>query len=171
MDKTEEGIRLLRILVEAAGGTLGAAENILREPYTDETAKKHESLLTQLQETALAGFFHCASASVLFTDLDSIRGHYGRGLEDAYPGASPTFMSLARTYWTFKVCLIRCGPAPAVCLTLLRGIDLTFAGVFFPTPGVFSQPKWLRETTMRDLIGMSGANFDVEDYLRGNYYL
>jgi hypothetical protein len=171
MDKSEEGMRLLRTLVAAAGATLEAAEIILREPYTEETVRKHESVLMELQQTALAGFFHCASANVLFTDLDSIRAYYGRGLEDAYPGASATFLRLAKTYWTFKVCLIRCTPGSSVCFKLLWAIDETFAGVFFPTPGPFSPPKRLRETMMRDLITRSGAQFDVEDYVRGNHYL
>jgi len=168
---TEQAMRILQVLVESAGGTLEPVQHIMGQGYTDDVARNHAGQLREIHDTAIAGFFHCAAGNVFFADLGSIRAQYGRGLEDVYPGTSPTFMRLAKTYWTFKVCLIRCTPDSSVCIKLLWAIDETFAGVFFPTPGPFSPPRRLREIMMRDLITKSGACFDVEDYIRDNHYL
>jgi hypothetical protein len=119
------------------------------------------------------GFFHCAAKGVTFTDISRIKKFYGRTLQEAYPGVSPTFMKLARTFWTFKIILNECTEATFVCDSLLQDIEINFAGLFFPTPDWLgmSPPKELREQTMRKFIEESGADLDVEDYIRGNYYL
>jgi len=78
--------------------------------------------------------------------------------------------SATSSYWTFKLVLIECTTDQSVCTSLLQCIDVDFAGLFFPTPGI-SPPKELREKTMRTFIEQSGADLDVEDYIRGNFYL
>jgi hypothetical protein len=164
-------MRILQALVESAGGTLEPVQHIMGQGYTDDVARNHAGQLREIHDTAIAGFFHCAAANTTFTDVSRVTSYYGRGLEEAYPGATPTFMKLARTYWTFKVALISCTPNPSMAVKLLWAIDETFAGVFFPTPGPASLPNTLREATMRDLIVQSGAPLDADDYIRGNYYL
>jgi hypothetical protein len=171
MTTTEEAIRMLRTLVESAGGTLMQVEHVLSLGYADALVRQNSGPLQQVHEWAMAGFFHCAAASRTFADVGRVRAYYGRSLEEAYPGATPTFMKLARTYWTFKVVLVDCGPGSSMCVKLLWAIDETFRSVFFPTPGPASVSKSLRETTMRDFIVSSGAQLDVDDYIRGNYYL
>jgi len=201
MNKLTEGLRILQILVESAGGSIEPVRQLLQRNHEDLTARDDIAQLKVLFEAAIDGFFHCAARNVTFTDVSRIQefyGHlaseiaqatkkmgqvsriqefYGYTLEENYPGASPTFMKLARTYWTFKVILNemvlnnRSTPDRSVCLDLLQAIDINFAGVFFPTPGPFGRPKKLREKTMRALIEQSGADLDVEDYIRGNFYL
>lgn len=171
MTKTEQAMRILQILVESAGGTLEPVQHIMCRTYTDDVARNHAGQLRRIHDTAIAGFFHCAAANTTFVEIGRIRSQYGRNLEDAYPGATPTFMKLARTYWTFKVALIGCTPDSSACVKLLWAIDETFAGVFFPTPGPVSPPKWLRKKMMRELIQQSGAELDVEEYISDNYYL
>ena len=170
MNKVDEGLRILKVLVESAGGSIESTRYILQKSHTNVTARDDIARLEELQETAIKGFFHCAASNVTLTDVSRIRGFYGRTLEDNYPGASAAFMKLARTYWTFKVSLIKCVPDSSVCISLLQAIDLAFAGVFFPTPGI-SPSNELREETMQTLIEHSGADFDVEDYIKGNFYL
>ena len=170
MSKIDESLRILQILVESAGGSIEPMRHLLRRNYEDITAEDDAARLKELSELAVDGFFHCAARNITFTELSRIEEFYGRTLEENYPGASPTFMKLARTYWTFKVILIECTQEPSVCATLLRDIDLNFAGLFFPTPGI-SPPKGLREETMRTFIEQSGADLDVEDFIRGNLYL
>jgi len=171
MTKTDQAMYVLKTLVEAAGSTLEPARHILAHPHTNDVAKRSADALHRMHDAAINGFFYCAAQDRIFTEIGRVKGCYGRGLEEVYPGATPTFMKLARTYWTFKVALIDCGPNSSVCVNLLWAIDEAFAGVFFPTPGPFSPPKKLREETMRGLIRQSGADFDEEDYIRGNYYL
>lgn len=170
VSKVDEGLRMLQILVESAGGSIEPVRHLLRRNHSEVTSKVETALLEELRYTVVNGFFHCAARNITFTDLSRIKKFYGRTLEENYPEASPTFMKLARTYWTFKVILIECIPDPSVCVNLLQDIEIDFAGVFFPTPGI-SPPKELRETTMRTLIEQSGADLDVEDYIRGNFYL
>jgi hypothetical protein len=171
MSKVDEGLRILGVLVEPAGGSIEAVRQTLHKNDTDVTGTDNIAQLEALFDIAIDGFFHCAAHNVTFTDVRRIKEFYGRTLEDAYPGASATFMKLARAYWTFKVALMKCVPHESVCINLLQKIDVNFAGVFFPTPGPFRPPKKLREKTMRTLIEQSGANFDVEDYIRSNFYL
>jgi hypothetical protein len=170
MNKLEEALRILKLLVEPAGGSIESARSILSKndhALTEEEAAKLKGLYTK----AIDGFFYCAAQDLTFTNISKIKEFYGLSLEDRYPGASLTFMKLARTYWTFKVILINISSDTSACVNLLGVIDNSFAGVFFPTPGPFQPPKQLREKTMRILIEQSGANLDVEDYIRGNFYL
>lgn len=171
MTRIEQAVQVLRTLVEAAGGTLEPVQHILGCAYTDDVARNYAEQVRGLHDMAIAGFFHCAAADRTFADVGRIRSHYGRGLSEAYPNATPTFMKLAKTYWTFKVVLISCTPDPSMCVRLLWAIDESFAGVFFPTPGPVSPPKWLREKMMQDLIQQSGAELDVEEYISDNHYL
>jgi hypothetical protein len=107
----------------------------------------------------------------MFTDIGDVRAYYGRSLEEVYPFATPTFMSLARTYWTFKVVLMRLGSDPSLIARMLWRVDIDFAGVFFPTPGPFCPPAEARREAMATIIQASGAPFDLGDYLRNNPYL
>jgi len=171
MDKLGEGLRILRVLVESGGGSIEPTLQVLQKTDSNISAEDEIAQLEALFGSAIDGFFHCAAHNVTFTDVSRIQEFYGYTLEENYPGASPTFMKLARTYWTFKVALMKCVPHESVCINLLQEIDVNFAGVFFPTPGPFGPPKKLREKTMRTLIEQSDADFDVEDYIRGNFYL
>jgi hypothetical protein len=170
MDKVDASLRMLQTLVESAGGSIEPFRHILVQ-NADRTSESDIAQLSALEYTAIDGFFHCAAKNLTFTDIGRIRQFFGRTLEEAYPGASPTFMQLASTYWTFKLLLNESMPASSVVGGLLQAIDILFAGVFFPTPGPLGRPKEERETTMRFLIQQSGANLDLEDYIRGNFYL
>ena len=167
----DEGLRLLRTLVESTGATIGADIPLLRSTYSEKVAEIHTARLKALHDAAIMGFFHCAVANITFTNLNRVKQHYGRAIEDVYVGATPTFTKLARTYWTFKVTLLEWPQDNSICVHLLRAIDVNFASVFFPTPGPFSPPKRLREGMMRDIIQRCGADFDVEDYIKNNFYL
>lgn len=171
MATNAEARRVLQTLVEAAGGTLEPSVHLLDQLYTDQMAASHGMWLEQVQQAAISGFFHCAARDITFTEESRIESHYGAPLEAVYPGASNTFMALARTYWTFKVLLLGWRANSCLCVRLLWAIDQAFAGLFFPTPGPFSPPRKLREKTMRAIIRDSGADFDEEDYIRGNCYL
>ena len=169
MNKIDKTLEVLQVLVESAGGSINPYWNILVKE-ADMIAEDEINQIKTLYDTAINGFFFCASQDVIFEDLSKIVDFYGSPLEHAYPGVSKTFMKLARTYWTFKVVLNECKPDSSVCFALLQEVDINFAGLFFPTPGV-SPPKELREETMRTIIEQSGADLDIEDYIRGNFYL
>ncbi len=171
MSKKDESLKILQILVESAGGSIEPVRDLLCKNNNEAKSKEENSQLEKLHHIAFDGFFHCAACKVMFTDISKIEGFFGRTLEEAYPRVSPTFMKLARTFWTFKLVLNECAPNESVCTALLQDIDIDFAGLFFPFPGPMRQPKKLREKTMRTFIEQSGAELDVEDYIRGNFYL
>lgn len=171
MRTVDECLRILGLLVESAGGSIEAVRSTLERNRADAQTRDDLAQRESLRDVAISGFFHCAARNVIFTDLSRVKGLYGRALGEVYPWASPTFMKLARTYWTFKVALRECGHDESVCAGLLWSIDETFAGVFFPTPGPIAPSREMRETTMRLVIEESGANFDVEDYMMNNPYL
>ena len=171
MGKVDESLRILKILVESTGGSIEQVQDLLSRNASDVTPKDNIARINSLHELGIYGFFHCAVRNVVFTDISKIEGFFGRTLEEAYPRVSPTFMKLARTFWTFKLVLHECTPNDSVCAALLQVIEIDFAGVFFPFPGPLSPPKKQRKQTMRALIERSGADFDVEDYIRGNFYL
>jgi hypothetical protein len=167
----EKALDLLGVLVDAGGGSIESVREILRKPGDTSVPPGLTGQLEDIKFRAIHGFFHCASKGVIFTELNRICEFYGRDLDQAYPAASPTFMKLARTYWTFKVVFNECHKDPSLCVRLLDAIDLNFAGLFFPMPGPFGPSSENRQMAMRALIGMSGADLDVEDYLRGNPYI
>ena len=132
MSKVDESLRILQILVESAGGSIDPFRHTLVK-NVDGTSKSSLAQLRALHDMAIDGFFHCAARDMTFTDVSRIERFYGRTLEENYPGVSPTFMKLARTYWTFKVFLNESAPDPSVVFGLLQAIDIPFAGLFFPT--------------------------------------
>jgi len=170
-DKADSPFNVLKALVEAGGGSIEPFRRLLQDRHDDTVTSGLLEQLEPLVYTAIGGLFHCAARGTVFCALDRIEQFYGRTLEDAYPGVSLTFMKLARTYWTLKIVIIDNLPAVSPCSSLLATIDMNFAGVFFPTPGPFGPPASERVRAMRVLIEQSGADFDVEDYLRGNPYI
>ncbi len=162
---------MLKILVEAAGGKIEPVRHILSKHKDSDVPINLSEEIGTIGNQAIDGFFHCAAKDIIFTDIEKISKYYGRGLKQAYPGASLTFMKLARTYWTFKVMLIHCLSDDSICVSLLNSIDINFSGIFFPTPGPFGPPREQRMMAMRTFIEESGADLDVEDYLRSNPYL
>jgi hypothetical protein len=170
MNAAEYSLKILETLVESAGGSIEPFRHILVK-NNNLTPKTEINQINALFDKTIDGFFHCAAKNITFTDISKIKNFFGRTIEEAYPGVSPTFIKLARTYWTFKVFLNESPPDPSVVFSFLQMIEVSFAGVFFPFPGPIGPSKKKREETMRTLIKQSGANFDEEDYIRGNYYL
>jgi hypothetical protein len=169
--KLLKGLNLIKLLVESKGDSIEQIKDLLGTNYSAVKLKDDMEKLEYLKYAIIDGFFHCAAKDIVFTDIGNIKKTYGRTLDQAYPIASETFMKLARTYWTFKVTLIECIPHNSTCIQLLQDVDINFAGLFFPTPGPFSPSREQREITMRALLASSGANLDIEDFVKGNPYL
>lgn len=162
---------VLKTLVEAGGGSIEPFKHLLANRHDNPVTPRLLEQLEPLACTAIDGLFHCAARGMTFCAPERIAQFYGRTVEQAYPGVSPTFMKLARTYFTLKIVLIDNLPAVSPGSALLGTIDLNFAGVFFPTPGPCGPSRKERMIAMRTLITASGAALDVEDYLRGNPYI
>jgi hypothetical protein len=177
MEIENESLKIIQTLMESTGASIEPYRELLYKKHSDAMSKDEVSKLEEIRLKAFNGFFHCAAQDIIFTDISRIKKFYGRTIEEACPGASHTFMKLAKTYWTFKVLLNemvlgnRGKPVSSICFGLLQSIDIDFAGVFFPTPGPFGPSKKKREEAMRSLIEMSGAGLDVDDYIQGKFYL
>lgn len=166
-----DAYRILTWLVAASGGEIASWRSMLQRPNRDSFTDAEKERMQEMKNAAIDGFFHMAAKEQVFCPLERVTSYYGRTVQQAYPGCSRTFYKLTNTYFTFKVELIALGSEPSLCSGLLRGIDLDFSGLFYPTPGPFGHPPAQREAAMRTIIRMSGAAFDLEDFIHGNPYL
>ncbi|MBI5862924.1 MAG: hypothetical protein HZB38_00140 [Planctomycetes bacterium] len=167
----DDAYRMLYWLVTASGGEVSSAHALLQRPNNGSFTDAEKERMREVKDAAIPGFFHMAAKDQVFCPLERVTAYYGRTVQQAYPGCSRTFYRLTNTYFTFKVELIALGHEPSLCSGLLRGVDLDFSGLFYPTPGPFGHPPAQREAAMRTLIGMSRALLDLEDFIRGNPYL
>jgi len=167
----DDSYRMLTWLVTASGAEVASVRAMLQRSNQGSFTDAEKERMQEIEHAAIGGFFHMAAKDQIFCQLERVTAYYGRTVQHAYPGCSRTFYKLTNTYFTFKVELIALGTEPSRCSGLLRGIDLDFSGLFYPTPGPFGHPPAQREVAMRAIITMSGAAFDLEDYIRGNPYL
>lgn len=162
---------MLTWLVTASGGEVASSRALLQRSNRNSFTDAEKERMQEMKHAGIDGFFHMAAKDQVFCPLERVSAYYGRTVQQAYPRCSRTFYKLTNTYFTFKVELIALGSEPSLCSGLLRGIDLDFSGVFYPTPGPFGHPPAQREAAMRALISMSGAALDIDDFVRGNPYL
>jgi len=171
MPSFDDSYRMLTCLVTASGGEIASSRALLQRPDNGSFNNAEKDRMRAIKDAAIPGFFHMAAKDQVFCPLERVTAYYGRTVQRAYPGCSRTFYKITNTYFTFKVELIALGQEPSLCSGLLRGIDLDFSGVFYPTPGPLAHPAAQREAAMRAVILASGAPLDIEDFIRGNPYL
>jgi hypothetical protein len=122
------------------------------------------------------GLFHAAASGVAFLPIDVVENRFHRTLEENYPEASPSFLKFARSYWTFRMLqeqLVEHHPGRVITVAFQR-VERDIGSVFFPMPSPMGRPlisARRREKTQRELIRVSGAPIDVEDFIGGNAIL
>lgn len=167
----QDSYRMLTWLVTPSGGEIASSRALLQRSNSASFTDSEKQYMQEIKRAAIDGFFHMAAKDQVFCPLERVTTYYGRTVQQAYPGCSRTFYKLTQTYFTFKVELIALAHDSSLCSGLLRGIDLDFSGVFYPTPGPLGHAGAQREVAMRTLILESGAPLDIEDFIRGNPYL
>jgi hypothetical protein len=95
---------------------------------------------------------------------------YG-SVESAFPGASPTFLNLTRSFLTFwKEYKDIAHIEPRVALqVILRGFIAEYKKHFFPTSNLQAAvPYKLFALQQRDALRVFGVGIDIDDFFRSN---
>lgn len=113
-----------------------------------------------------------------FEDPSIIKDHFGMSLEENYPNANKLFLDFAKTYWSYKLAISEQIPEEEIKLyanALLKKLELNFASIFFPTPGLLFVRKKKRQKAQRDILDVLNKqydlNYNVDEFIKGNPYL
>ncbi len=134
-------------------------------------AEKDTMRIGEIYENTLKGFFHCAAKGFTFIPEEIIIEKYGRSVEQNYPEASNEFLKFAKTYWTLKILvdnLIKSGKTDCLESYFLGKLEQVIGPLFFPFPGPMKISPKMREKDQRELLKASGANIDIEKFIKGN---
>jgi len=134
-------------------------------------AKKYTVRIGEICENIFGGFFHCAAKGLTFVPEERIIERYGNSIEQNYPEASNEFLKFAKTYWTLKIILddlIESSEIECLGGHLLGKLEQNIGPVFFPFPGNMKISPSKREKFQRQLIKETGANIDIEKFIKGN---
>jgi len=165
----EQAISALKTLVAGVGMSLTEDDLDILE-RNEEEADKHKDRLLKISKAIYYGFFNCAAEGIVLVPESRIVDEFGHSLEDNYPEANEVFLKFAKTYWTLRVLefsLIK-NEREWIPTYLLVNLDQTIGPLFFPFPGPAKIAPSRREKDQRELLQKSGANIDIEEFMRGN---
>jgi hypothetical protein len=165
----EQAISALKTL--AAGVGMSLTENdldILEE--NEAEAGKYKNRLLEISTAIYYGFFHCAAEGIVLVPEIRIKEQFGYSVEENYPEANEVFLKFARTYWTLRILSISLAKSEREWIPtyLLMNLEQNIGAVFFPFPGKIVISPSRREKTQRELLQKSGANINIEEFIRGN---
>jgi hypothetical protein len=136
----------------------------------EEAADKYKNRLLEISTAIYYGFIHCAAEGITLAPETRIKEQFGYSLEENYPEANEVFLRFAKTYWTLRILVIDLAESERKWIPtyLLMNLEQNIGSIFFPFPGkvVISPAK--REKTQRELLQKSGANINVNEFIRGN---
>ena len=156
-------------LVAAAGSSL--ADNDLKifiqKPEEEEQQSKR---LDEIYKAMFKGFFHCAAKGLAFVPETKVANRFGRSLKENYPEASESFLKFAKTYWTLRVLEFDLMDYDWewIGAHLLAKLEQDIGPVFFPSPGLHKISPTQREEFQRELISISGADINIDEFMTGN---
>jgi len=172
MDKLQTAFNSVTELLRREGQSLSESDQVLLMKPVSEIRESDKSEVDRLEEAMNRGFYKCAAEGHAFISVSRIKERFGRSLEENYHGASHVFLRFAVSYWTLKFVKVDLFRDSEHCdkliSQLLSGVEFNIASVFFPTPGLHTIPANLREQEQRRLILASGADIDIEEFIRGN---
>ena len=165
----EQAISALETLVTSGGLSLTDDDLVILQVNVEE-ADKHKTRLLEISKAMYYGFFHCAAEGVVLIPETEVTKKFGHSIEKNYPEANKVFLDFAKTYWTLQLLAFNLptNNREWVCTYLLVNLEQTIGPVFFPFPGNVQISPSKREKTQREIIGKSGANIDIEEFMRGN---
>ena len=173
MKKNKKLIEPLSSLINVIGNELSEEEReyILLNETEGKTRigspEYQKDILSAATTKLFDGWMALALNGYEFIDSSRIKDKFGSSLKDRYLGASNSFLSFAKGYWTFVILLddLRDDSNECAALAILSQIELNIASMFFPTPGPF--PKILyTEKNQRRLLNR--FNIDIDDFMKGS---
>lgn len=165
----EQAVSAIKTLAVSGGVSLTDDDlDILKRNV--EEADKHKNRLLEISTAMYYGFFHCAAEGVVLVPETEVTKKFGHSIEDNYPEANEVFLKFARTYWTLRVLAINLPKNnwEWIGTYLLVSLEQSIGPVFFPFPGRVKIAPSRREKDQRELIQKSGANIDIDEFMRGN---
>ena len=156
-------------LVVAVGSSL--ADNDLKIfIQKPEEAEQYSQRLAEIYGSMFKGFFHCAAKGLALVPEIEIVNRFGYSLKDNYPEANESFLKFAKTYWTLRVLVLDWtkNDMEWIGAHLLAKLEQDIGSVFLPFPGTKKIPPNQREEFQRALISESGADINIDDFIKGN---
>ncbi len=168
-DYRAQAISALKTLAAGAGMSLTEDDLNILERNEDE-ADKYKNRLLEISTAIYNGFIPCAVEGILLIPEIRIKEQFGDSLEENYPEANEVFLTFAKTYWTLRVLVINLTESEREWIPtyLLANLEQSIGAVFFPFPGKVKIAPSKREKKQRELLQKSGANIDIEEFMRGN---
>jgi hypothetical protein len=159
-------------LLHLGGMSPSPADRAFYEAAADQLDHALQNRAANLYRTLRCGFLHAAATGYAFVQPQRISQRFGSSLEVRYPGATPSFMRLATSYWTLKLMnedlrsafqLVRAAKI-TLHAQLLSKLELDIASLFFPTAGPIRLPRFLRRWMQRQMLRQSGVDMDVDGF-------
>ena len=159
---------VIRELTDYGGGPSADFFGLIHIKPSEVT--KHKKSLAEIYSVMFRGFFHAAAKGIALGSLNRVEERFGRSIKDNYPEASEPFLKFATTYWTLRVNVIDLMKVDMdwVGAHLLRKLEQDIGPVFFPFPGAVTIDPSNRESFQRELIQESGADIDIDEFIKGN---
>ncbi len=168
-DYREQVFSAIRTLVTSGGGLLTDDDtNVLGKAH--EVAGEYIEALAEIYNAMQYGFFHCAAIGTVMVPEDSINSRFGLSINDNYPEANEVFLRFAKTYWSLNILVndTMQNDMEWIGAALLVKLEKSIGPLFFPFPGPATIPPSRREKDQRECIKVSGANIDIEEFMKGN---
>jgi hypothetical protein len=147
-------------------------KNFLLSEYPENPDTEQKKLLIEPYEAILFHIFQKAIRNESFGDVGKIKKEFGSSLEENYGVSTGYFLSLARSYWTFKLELdeLRRNDYQLTIYQVLASAEFEIASRFFPTPGPLRTPNWTRKLTQKEFLKKYAPAVNINDYFKSNPY-
>ena len=165
----KSALSAIESLVAAVGSSL--ADNDLKIfIQKPEEAEQQSKRLAEIYKAMFKGFFHCAAKGLAFVPETKVANRFGRSLKENYPEANESFLKFAKTYWTLRVLEFDLMDYDWewIGAHLLAKLEQDIGSVFFPSPGLQKISPTQREEFQRELISISGADINIDEFITGN---
>ncbi|MFC2068282.1 hypothetical protein ACFLTP_04680 [Chloroflexota bacterium] len=135
-----------------------------------EEAEEYSKRLSEIYDAMFRSFFHFAAEGLGLIPENRVTEKFGRPIKDNYHEASEPFLKFAVTYWTLRVLTYDSmeNDMEWIGVHLLAKLEQDIGPVFFTFPGQVKIAPSMREKTQREFIQRSGANIDIERFMKGN---
>ncbi|MBC8232230.1 hypothetical protein H8E77_22010 [bacterium] len=159
------------LTVEKREAFLFADPNIDTDVDLDSVIPGIQGIVDEFVEVIYQHFFRKVVHGETFGPISRVEERLGKSLEENYGVSEGPFLSMAKTYWTFKFEVHDLVPEykDVVIYQLLANFEISIAGTFFPTEGPISGPSIKqRKEAQRRFLERLAPEIDIERFLAEN---
>ena len=145
-------------------------QSALFSAFSDIQPEIQNEITTEALDVMTRFFFKRASTGETFGALGRFENLFGRSIEENYGLPSGPFINMAKTYWTFRFEVDDISPKDhdLALSKILRTLESTIAGLFFPTPGPIKIPTRKRRKDQREVLQEYAPQIDIDSFLGNN---